>query len=156
VSFKHCKLSEGARSSLEEARSDPRRYKIPTPESSCHIGVAVLVPDSKGTNPQPENTTFSTIGSNFRLQKAPILVSWGCPFKCQGCSFRCQRCPGVKGAHSGTKGAYSGPSGFQFYLMKPLSHRSWEHTIPRSRLLLRGYSQEHTVPGRLFPGAHHS
>jgi hypothetical protein len=51
VSFNHCKLSEGARSSLEEARSDPRRCKIPTPESSCHIGVAVLAPGSKGTNP---------------------------------------------------------------------------------------------------------
>ena len=25
-----------------------------------------------------------------------------------------------------------------------------------ARLLLGGYSQEHTVPGRLFPGAHHS
>ena len=31
-------LSEGARSSLEEARSDLRRCKIPTPGSSCHIG----------------------------------------------------------------------------------------------------------------------
>jgi hypothetical protein len=30
-------LSEGARSSLEDARSDLRRRKIPTPESSCHI-----------------------------------------------------------------------------------------------------------------------
>jgi hypothetical protein len=34
--------SEGARSSLEEARSDPRRCKISTPESSYHIGVTVL------------------------------------------------------------------------------------------------------------------
>jgi hypothetical protein len=44
--FWHCskQLSEGARSSLEKARSDPRRCKIPTPESSCHIGVAVLAP----------------------------------------------------------------------------------------------------------------
>jgi hypothetical protein len=58
--------------SLEEARSDLRRCKIPTPESSCHIGVAVLAPGGKGTNPLPENATFGTIESNFGLQKAPI------------------------------------------------------------------------------------
>jgi hypothetical protein len=51
VSFNYCKLSEGARSSLEEARSDLRRCKILILESFYHIKVAVLALGSKGTNP---------------------------------------------------------------------------------------------------------
>jgi hypothetical protein len=55
------------------------------------LQVAVLAPGSKGTNPQPENVTFGTIGSNSRLQKAP--------------HFRLLRLPiqVLKGAHLGAR-----------------------------------------------------
>jgi hypothetical protein len=38
-------LSEWSDLALEGARSDPRHCEIPTPESSCHIEMAVLAPD---------------------------------------------------------------------------------------------------------------